>query len=220
MMKRNNKKGFTLVELMVVILILGILGGTLAVAVFDVFGGAQAKIDAQTLGKFQQNLALKAQEKRKQFRDADPKKGKGTFIELMTQLYDLGVLKFDDVKKLAGASGDEPDEGDFDNGDLDAQSQIIFTGPNTGSKIYSLMKGSTKDGVMFCYNKYFYQEYANEGIVVMFAGKAPKAEVLFPAAIEQKYNKVAKKPCKFKGKLEEIDDKFYGKAPFKMVEPE
>lgn len=217
-MRTRNAQGFTLIELMVVIGILGLLAAVSVVAVITVFGGAKAKIDGQQLVKFQQKVALAAETQRNLFAGRGNTRGK--FSELVKGLYDVRALRLEDIQLLAGGTGKEATEGDM-QGELSTLSHVIFSGPNTGDKLLQGLKGSVKQfGVLFCYNKNFFNSHPDDGIVVLFPG-GKDASPKVPSLIEEEYNKTnPDKQANFKGELKEMDDSFYGKPPFQNIVPE
>ena len=179
---------------------------------------AQAKLDAQALTKFHQTLRLKVGENRKVVRDIPEQESTAA---LFLELYKQEVLTYDDIKKLAGANGDEPSESGLQAGNFSPEWNCVFSGPKDGVTLYRLLVEKEKTGiVLFCYNRNYYKEYPDDGMVVFLAGDT-QARVMQPEEIAKQYNEITRESFEFAtNNLAELDDSFYGKGPFKFVSPE
>ncbi|MCK6585574.1 MAG: type II secretion system protein GspG, partial [Anaerolineales bacterium] len=174
-------------------------------------------LDAQQLAKFVQSLRLAAENKRALIRGTAPQ-GK-TFADLIIELYQTKVLTVEDIGYLAGASGTKATEEQLKSGKLDPQTNIIFTGPNTGAKLLELLNGGGTYDVLLCYNRHHYNRYPDSGMVVLFAGGTTPS-VMSLKNIAANYWAVSGERLSFDFELAGKDASFYGKPPFQNVVPE
>lgn len=199
-MVRRMKAGFTLIELMVVILILGILAGVIGVAVSSIIGENKASLDAQSLTQFNSKLGLVLAKDARKVRSLDLR-GDGTAAALFCELASYKLLGFEEMKKLAGASGSagtEDEYEDFENASAltTAGGAIIFTAPADPGTLVEFSGSGENDGSFFmCYNEANFVEYRGEGLVGIRRAVA-KAEVYEIPQIPLDF----KKPDNLKGK--------------------
>lgn len=213
MHRRKHKSGFTLIELMVVILILGILAGVVGVAVVGIITGSKAKLDATALGEYAKQLSLALQDggEAKVSRNYTEKKGGA---DLLQWLVVKQIIKVDFAKKLAGASGTEGGESEWNgNTPVDTNLTCIFTCPNEGAKFARRATSKTSaEGVFMCYNENFAFKYPDDGMVVLPAG-ASKAQLMKYVEIEDAFKEA--KESKVRPTVGDLS--FYGKFPFKDI---
>jgi prepilin-type N-terminal cleavage/methylation domain-containing protein len=213
MHRRKNKSGFTLIELMVVILILGILAGVVGVAVVGIITGSKAKLDATALGEYAKFLSLALQDggEAKVSRNYTEKKGGA---DLLQWLCVKEIIKVDQAKKLAGASGTEGNENDWKGSTaIDTNTMCIFTCPSEGPKFARRATSKTSaDGVFMCYNENFAFKYPDDGMVILPAG-VQKAQLVKYVEIEDIFKDA--KESKVRPTLNDMS--FYGKFPFKDI---
>ena len=178
-MKRNARKGFTLVELMVVILILSLLAAVIGVAVTAIIGENKAKLDAQSLNDFTSKVQVALNDKAKYIRSDrmnSEMEGKRS-ADLLVELFKFKVISPDLMKKLGGASGTPTSGEDFTKGAWGtegANGSIIFTGPGTGIAFHTAMSKKPRKewGVAMMYNKHFVNTYPDLGAVVLFSDQS------------------------------------------------
>ena len=213
MNRRKNKAGFTLIELMVVILILGILAGVVGVAVVGIITGSKAKLDATALTDYYKYLSLNLQDggENKVRRNYTDKKGGADVLQWLVR---KEVVKVDQAKKLAGASGQEASEADWKSETpIDTNTACIFTCPADGQTFANRATAkNTTDGVFMCYNENLAFKYPDDGMVMLAAG-TQKAELKKYVDIED----VFKEAKESKVKPTPGDLSFYGKYPFTNI---
>ncbi|MCA8939623.1 MAG: type II secretion system protein [Planctomycetes bacterium] len=172
---RKTKAGFTLIELMVVILILGLLAAAIGVAVVNVIGENKNKLDAKTLSDFVDKFIVKLEENNGQNKGFIKKSGEApTARELMVRLYRKKYIGFEEIKKLAGASGTAGGEADYAEGGEVTDDMIIFTTSNDPKTMIDMVSSKNRQadfGVSFCYNARYMGDKASDGCVIIFASE-------------------------------------------------
>lgn len=217
---RKARAGFTLIELMVVILILGLLAAAIGVAVVGVIGGAKNKLDGERLSKFVENFNLKKEEGQNKTLIGALKDG-DVARDLFVDLHHLKLITVDDMQKLAGVSGQEAasdDDYKKENKTNLTIDNVIFTSAGKGPELLQVLNGKKKTtGVSFVYNHAYLNKYPEEGTVIVFSGET-HAQVLTAGAFELAFSgDDAEGGKKVTGIDFANDANIYGTYPFEHV---
>lgn len=219
MHRRSRKSGFTLIELMVVILILGILAAVVGFAIIPAMQGAKSKLDANALTDFKKQLGLALAESSKAGYVANYKDTGKPAADLYKYLVTRKVVAAEHAAKLAGATGTKLSKDDWENPSFSVDpslKHVVFTSPAVGAAFLKRANATSKsEGVLFVYNKHNYNTYPNDGIVLMVCGD-DEAKVIPHIGVADLFSGMKETPAKVG--IEAAD--FYGKFPFKDVAPE
>ncbi|NUQ34810.1 MAG: hypothetical protein HUU29_07710 [Planctomycetaceae bacterium] len=184
----------------------------------SVFGigcaSANAKRDVQQLTKFQQSLAVSIWGDVNKRRFIENIAEQETTAQLLLELWNTRMISSDNMRFLAGASGEEVTDQELRAGTFSPEMHCIFSGPRDGKTLVELFDG-TREGILFAYNKHWIDQHPDVGIVVLFA-KEKTARLLIPAALEQEYQHRTGKAVTLPADLKQV----YGKPPFEHVSPE
>ncbi|MCA8911801.1 MAG: prepilin-type N-terminal cleavage/methylation domain-containing protein [Planctomycetes bacterium] len=187
-MLSRHRAGFTLVELMVVIGILGLLVTVLAVAVTRHFTKAHADLDRVNMGKLHSALQSAVTDPgfKKRFSSNDNKDKAGReFFEVLFQTGALGGEDLDNVISLGGgdAMADRANLGkEFK---LDASSCSI-TAPRMGEFQQLLQARERK--VLFCFNSRNWHNYDSLSYGTLVAWSDGEVEYLTYEDVKERYD--------------------------------
>lgn len=170
-MKRSYRRGFTLVELMVVIGILGLLVGILAVAVIPKLAQASAKLEIKQVGDLMQAIQQIPidNKKKKDLTGPTLKDAKGQ--KFYEQAIKKKLLDSEVVNKLVSLNSKVDSKAGTDwieSGEMPANS-CSYTSPK-GSDLLAVLnsKGANKT-VVLTFNSANWGNYENEGVIVYWS---------------------------------------------------
>lgn len=212
----KRSRGFTLMELMVVILILGILIGVLVVAVIPRIGSASRDLDVLQLTKFKQEIDLAISQQKNKRRLGDIQNEGGTSAQFFATLFDKDIITFETVKMLSGASGTKAEEKSYKDvsaPDTSKGGVFIFTGPTSGPDLKNYAGASKKEGVFMSYNKN--NLVLSEKEIVLFICGESEARLVAYKDIKDIFSEHGQVP---EITFEKPD--FFGTYPFAHVAPQ
>lgn len=212
-MQRRNSQGFTLIELMVVILIIGILIAVVGGAIWIFFAKAKSTLDAQQLTKFKQQVELVAGSDERNMRNV---KG-DTAAQFFCNLFKKNLIGLEQIQMLAGASGTKGEESNYKADSPDTSSMIIFTGPKDGPGMIAKLRAQSSEGVVMCFNKNNFSKFQDDGMVILMA-KSDAEVMKFPMMEDRFKERDPNKTPAIPDPNKSPD--FYGKWPFEKIEAE
>lgn len=181
----RKQRGFTLVELMVVIGILGLLVGILAVAVLPRLKEARRNSEVINLGKVTQELelGLNTGSNRGRLHAMGEKAGRAFWNEMFRHR----ILGSENLKNIV--SLDSPEDSAAGSEVFEAggeglrQNHCSYTSPKANEMLtVSGLKGSQR-AVLFTYDRRNWQNYGEKGVIVVFSD-SPTPEFLDAAMAE------------------------------------
>lgn len=188
-MKRNTRKGFTLVELMVVIGILGLLVGILAVAVIPRLTDAKNKLEIKQVGDIMQGInGIAADSGRKAKLGKSPlKESEG--LKFYEKAFKAKVLDAEIISKIVSLNGpDSPaDKGSVADGDGElASNNCSYTAPKANDLLTLMKKRGNERKVLLTFDSDNWNNYPDHGVIVQWTD-ADTAAYIMADEVEASY---------------------------------
>jgi prepilin-type N-terminal cleavage/methylation domain-containing protein len=179
--KRNTRKGFTLVELMVVIGILGLLVGILAVAVIPRLTDAKNKLEVKQVGDIMQAInGINADSGKKAKLSKAPMKGTEG-LKFFEKAFKAKVLDAEIISKIVSLNGpDSPaDKGLADNADMELlSSNCSYTAPKAEELLTLMKKRGNDRKVLLTFDSDNWANYPDHGVIVQWTDADTAAYIM------------------------------------------
>ncbi len=168
-MRRSNR-GFTLVELMVVIGILALLVGILAVAVIPRLMGAKAELEKKTVKDLYDGLnnAATSTKGKKALNKAKDKSG----YQLYGLLFKKKLLEAELLEKVVSGGGPDvaAEQTVIDNDDVEfTENNCSYTAPKANKLSSVIAKSGSKQTVVITFNERNWNNYDDKGVIMMLS---------------------------------------------------
>ena len=177
-MHRTQRRGFTLVELMVVIGILGLLVGILAVAIIPYLEKARRETEAIAFGKVVREFAVASGDRgaRAKLKLMGEKAGRAFWNECFKSKI-LGTEHLQNIVSRSSKSPDDlADSAVFEEGGAGlAVNNCSYTSPKGSELLECLnLKGSQR-AILFCHDSRNWANYGDAGVLVSWSeGEVPE----------------------------------------------
>lgn len=171
-MRRSNR-GFTLVELMVVIGILALLVGILAVAVIPRLMGAKAELEKKTVKDLYDGLNTAATGKKGK-RALNKAKDKAGY-QLYGLLFKKKLLEAELLDKVVSGGGPDvaADQTVIDNDDVEfTENNCSYTAPKASKLSTVISKSGSKQTVVITFNARNWNNYDDKGVIMMLSSSS------------------------------------------------